>query len=281
MQLYTNQILLEIHPVMNNSNTFAGEVAQRTLSWKGYSLYMYCVYRRTNTYWALSREDVIANTALTHNTYASAVEELVQKGYLVASPIEYNGKLRTKDTYKFLEDPSNVSDNPELVTKPVKPKKESKPKVDKPKKVSRKDQLVNYVNELTFTEDTKSSLFNWIFQIGLAKGVTVDQLTNKLKAIAEACEEDEAQIKQAIENAYLNGWFGFFKPSTGTNKTKTQKNNSPKPVVSKKEPVYVNEEPVNDDEPIELTDDQLAFHKLMNEKLGWEMPKNIKKPEYW
>lgn len=77
------------------------------------------------------------------------------------------------------------------------------------KRISRKEQLVNYVNELSYSEETKKALFSWIFQIGLNGNVTVQQLQDKLKAIWNVYD-DESLVRQSIEEAYRNNWFGFF-----------------------------------------------------------------------
>lgn len=77
------------------------------------------------------------------------------------------------------------------------------------KRLSRKEQLVNYVNELDYSEETKKALFSWIFQIGLNGNVTVQQLKDKLAYIWNVYDE-ESLVRQSIEEAYRNNWFGFF-----------------------------------------------------------------------
>ena len=77
------------------------------------------------------------------------------------------------------------------------------------KRTSRKEQLVNYVNELNYSEETKKALFSWIFQIGLNGNVTVQQLKDKLEYIWNIYH-DESLVRQSIEEAYRNNWFGFF-----------------------------------------------------------------------
>lgn len=92
---------------------------------------------------------------------------------------------------------------------------------------SRKDQLVEYVNCLGYHSGTKDILFKWIFQIGLPKGVTVPQLQDMLKSIWEQCG-DEDTVYQAINDAYLHNWFGFYKPNNKA--TMTTKSVNPAPV---------------------------------------------------
>ena len=85
------------------------------------------------------------------------------------------------------------------------------------KRLTRKDQLVNYVNELEYSAETKDVLFKWIFQIGLPKGVTVQQLSDMLKNIWDSCN-DESIVRKSIEESYLNNWFGFYPPKTTAKK---------------------------------------------------------------
>lgn len=77
------------------------------------------------------------------------------------------------------------------------------------KRISLKEQLVNYVNELDYSEETKKALFSWIFQIGLNGKVSVKQLQDKLEYIWNIYD-DESLVRQSIEEAYRNNWFGFF-----------------------------------------------------------------------
>lgn len=104
--------------------------------------------------------------------------------------------LDNKDTTYFSEEGNSVVTN--AVTPPA-------------KKQSRKDQLTDYINSLDFSEETKDQLFKWLFNIGLKGGITVNQLKDKLQKVANDCANDEKLIRQSIEEAYLNKWFGFFK----------------------------------------------------------------------
>lgn len=108
----------------------------------------------------------------------------------------------------------------------------STPPVGKPKRQSLKDQLTEYVQGTGFTAETKEILMKWIFAVGLPRTVRVEQLKDKLKDIWEQCNGDEALVRTAINNAYLNNWCGFFKPSqvskpTTYNKTPATPKNEP------------------------------------------------------
>ena len=111
---------------------------------------------------------------------------------------------------------ADVEDNADVdakLSETSSPGETSSPSGAKPttssKRISRKEQLVNYVNELTYSEETKKALFSWIFQIGLNGNVTVQQLKDKLEYIWNIYH-DESLVRQSIEEAYRNNWFGFF-----------------------------------------------------------------------
>lgn len=91
---------------------------------------------------------------------------------------------------------------------------EKKAAEEKPKRISKKEQLVDYVNGLEFNGETKDTLFKWLFSIGLPKGISIEQLACKLSDLDKACNGAEDLMHQAIKNSYLNGWFGFFKPNS-------------------------------------------------------------------
>lgn len=85
------------------------------------------------------------------------------------------------------------------------------PEEGQKKRVNRKDQLVNYVDSLSYSAETKDVLRKWIFQIGLPKGVTVPQLTDMVNNLQTACKE-ESIVRQSINESYLHNWFGFYPP---------------------------------------------------------------------
>ena len=91
------------------------------------------------------------------------------------------------------------------------------PEEGQKKRVSRKDQLVNYVDSLSYSAETKDVLRKWIFQIGLPKGVTVPQLTDMVNNLQTACKE-ESIVRQSINESYLHNWFGFYPPKTTATK---------------------------------------------------------------
>ena len=104
---------------------------------------------------------------------------------------------------------NNNINNEETSSSPEKKSTDTKPSS---KRKSRKDQLVEYVQATTFAEETKETLFKWIFQIGLKGNVTVAQLRDMLKKIWNDCSGNETLVREAINNSYLNNWFGFYAP---------------------------------------------------------------------
>ena len=77
------------------------------------------------------------------------------------------------------------------------------------KRTSRKEQLLSYVGDLDYTEETKDALLKWIFQIGIGRGVTVNQLQDMLKDIWSIYDNEDL-VRQSIRESYLKNWFGFF-----------------------------------------------------------------------
>lgn len=80
---------------------------------------------------------------------------------------------------------------------------------NKPKRKSLKDQLLEYIDALEYEPETKDILKKWIFAVGIKGNVTVSQLQDKLKSIW-AVYTDEKLVRDSINEAYLNNWFGFF-----------------------------------------------------------------------
>lgn len=213
------------------------------------SEYDYWVERNELTedgYFFSTVENIEQKTALSAFQQRSALNNLKEQGL-----VEYkNQGLPPKRYIKILEEglealfDDKKPEQPQVVEQPVQPTQlvtrkrpiieEPKPEVkaeekteEKPKKkLSRKDQLVEFVEGLGFQETTKKSLYNWIFTFGLPKGLTVELLNNKLTDLSTACNGNESMMQETIERAYLNGYFGFF-PASPTYNT------APKPVVSK------------------------------------------------
>lgn len=100
------------------------------------------------------------------------------------------------------------------------------PQEDRPKRLSLKDQLVNYINELDYEKSTKDILFKWIFTIGLPRKVRLEQLKDMLKQIWELAEDNETVVRESINNSYLNNWFGFYLPKKQGNSSETKPSNN-------------------------------------------------------
>lgn len=212
-----NQRVIQINRVQSGINFSANAIARKELTSNAYLLYMHLLCRDENRVWAVSSAEIFENTSLTHNTYYNAWNELVEKGYLMT------GTLTVGEEELPLSILNESPDRPETIQVTSlfgveEVAVEEKPKATKGK-VSRKDQLIEYVNSMTFTEDTKDALKKWIFAIGLNKGVTVDQLRDMLASIWEQANHNETLTRDAIQQSYLNQWFGFYiksKPATKT-----------------------------------------------------------------
>ena len=128
-----------------------------------------------------------------------------------SSPVVTKTTSSTKTTTKNdTTDAGNYRKRKTIVSTPD-------PEEGQKKRVSRKDQLVNYVDSLSYSAETKDVLRKWIFQIGLPKGVTVPQLTDMVNNLQTACKE-ESIVRQSINESYLHNWFGFYPPKTTATK---------------------------------------------------------------
>lgn len=103
------QKLIIINKQTNSVNFEYMKKAMKSLSLAGFELYMYLYAIEKNKVWALSSQFMYDNSKLTKRLYTSAVNELIDMGYLV------HGRLKTDDgivisanVYDFFESP-NVS----------------------------------------------------------------------------------------------------------------------------------------------------------------------------
>lgn len=87
------------------------------------------------------------------------------------------------------------------------------------KKLPLKDQLVNYVASLQFSDDIKQELFGWIFETALNSNVTLKQLQKSIEELTAECNGDESLVKQAISKSREKKWCGFWKPKSFSPKT--------------------------------------------------------------
>ena len=203
-----NQKIIQINRVHTGINFSANAKARKELTANAYLLYMHLLCRDENRIWAVSSAEIFENTSLTHNTYYNAWNELVEKGYI------YSGTLNLKDKDLPLYILNESPERPETIQVTslfgMKEVAEEEPPKPTKGKVSRKDQLLEYVNSMQFTEETKEVLRKWIFAVGLNKGVTVDQLKDMLGTLWKAANKNEDTTRDAINQSYLNQWFGFY-----------------------------------------------------------------------
>lgn len=256
MTTYPNQKIVQIHKekCVDNFTQIQNEhmyAASKCLNGSAFKLYMYLASNADGFELALSRKDVIDKTGISHCSYDNAVDSLIKYGYLVfVSGLTYNFNTYPEnyDIPKNHDIPKN-QDNTPIKIRISSPKKQdstilktmkeidNKDNKDilyikqeeinsssnkennssKTKKVSRKEQLTEYISKLDFSQETKDVLTKWYFQVGIKGGLTLDQLRDKLQSIDDECLGNENLIREAINQAYLSGWFGFYKP----NQTKT------------------------------------------------------------
>lgn len=104
-------------------------------------------------------------------------------------------------------------DEPKVISETIEPTIEEKIEEAKPTKKgrkSRKDQLTEYIDGLEMSPETKEVLYKWVFQVGLPKGITVQQLQDKLRDLQQQCKSNESVLRESINKSYLNNWMGFF-----------------------------------------------------------------------
>lgn len=67
---------------VNKEDTFA---AMRDLTPSAFSIYLYCASNQEGYSFGLSKQDVMATTGIGERSYTTAVQNLIDKGYLVYS----------------------------------------------------------------------------------------------------------------------------------------------------------------------------------------------------
>lgn len=91
LQVYPNQKLIKIHKeddAQTNFNYINNAI--KDLSCASFALYMFLYGIDNNAVWALSSSYMYENSALTKRTYTKAVNELIDKGYLVKGELVTN-----------------------------------------------------------------------------------------------------------------------------------------------------------------------------------------------
>ena len=98
-----NQKAIYIHRA-KGINFALNQLAMKALSADAYLLYMYLLTRKEGRVWVLSSQDVFEQTALKKRTYTNAINELIEKKYLISGPIE--GVAQNYNTYHLFEAPN-------------------------------------------------------------------------------------------------------------------------------------------------------------------------------
>lgn len=142
---------------------------------------------------------------------SNAIKKLEELGYIEV--ISFDGRHRKIKSYMWkLQQPV---ENTDIDSNEPNSEDKEEVKEEAPKKASgrksRKDQLTEFVNEKSgFKDETKEILLKWIFQVGIKGGVTVQQLQDMLRDIWTKTGGNEDLVREAISQAYLRNWFGFY-----------------------------------------------------------------------
>lgn len=104
IQVAANQKVIEIHKVNPKGKLIldidANKQAMRSLSPQAYMLYMHFILNIPGYKEALSLKHIVETTSLSERTYYKAVNELIEKNYLVKED-----HLDFSDYYGFYESP--------------------------------------------------------------------------------------------------------------------------------------------------------------------------------
>lgn len=103
IKLAKNQKVVQIHRVQKGINFESQYKALRELTTDAYALFSYLIMCPTEYPWALSSKDVIEHTSLSIRTYNKAIQELIEKRYLVQQDIDMDGHYFTENAYHLLE----------------------------------------------------------------------------------------------------------------------------------------------------------------------------------
>lgn len=106
LTIANNQKAIYIHRE-KGINFKHNHAAMKALSADAYLLYMYLITRQGGRVWVLSSQDVFNQTALKRRTYTNALNELQEKKYLIAGPIEDVGN--NVATYHMWEAPKHFN----------------------------------------------------------------------------------------------------------------------------------------------------------------------------
>lgn len=105
VKVVPNQKVIEIHKVHAKGGRIldiaANRVAQRELSAQAYILYMHFMLNLPGYQEALSLKHITESTSLSERGYYKAVNELIEKQYIVQEP-----STQFSEFYGFYEDPS-------------------------------------------------------------------------------------------------------------------------------------------------------------------------------
>ena len=165
--------------------------------------------------WDFSIEGLASICKDGSTSVSSSLKELEKFGYLVRKQMKDDSGHFVDIEYSFYENPNMnypYQEKPNSDIKENKTNNNNKLNINVIKEFNKNTKshkdILNYINGLGYKDDTKEVLIKWFENF---KGrVSLQQLEDKLHAIEEKVNGDEDLIKQTINDAYLNNWFGFF-----------------------------------------------------------------------
>jgi len=96
----------QVHRVGGGINFKANRNAIKDLTPQAYMLYMLLVMDAANREWLLDEDEVASSTSLTKSDIDKAVQELIEKKYLIPGAICLGGITHKKNTFHLWEDPT-------------------------------------------------------------------------------------------------------------------------------------------------------------------------------
>ena len=97
--------VLDVNFAANKNDVFE---AMRDLTPTAFSLYMYCISNQENYTFGLSKQDVMSITGIKERSYTTAVQLLIDKGYLVYTNDYATDGTETAPLYNFYSRPSRM-----------------------------------------------------------------------------------------------------------------------------------------------------------------------------
>lgn len=116
---------------------------------------------------------------------------------------------------------------------------ESNKKVVDPETSRNPKYIVEFINSLKYTDETKEILIKWYYAVGIRK-VNVKILKDSITKLYQTVKT-EAEAREAYNNSYLSQWLTFY-PPTSYNKSKLKNNAMYQESIQAKESDFLTDE---------------------------------------